>query len=58
MKTALDILGLNVQLMTVAAFIWNVFEIRLLRHLFENHMNIYHGQGRRASDGKDNQPPV
>jgi hypothetical protein len=58
MKSTLEILGLNIQLMTVAAFIWNIFEIRLLRHIFENHMNVYHGEKRRKSDGDDNEPAI
>jgi hypothetical protein len=51
MKLFLEILQLNSQLLQTAAFIWGVFEVRLLRFKFDEHLTNYHG--RRASDKKD-----
>jgi hypothetical protein len=47
MKMLIELLQLNQAIIQTAAFIWMVFEVRLLRHKFEEHLQNYH---RRATD--------
>lgn len=32
--------------------IWGVFEVRMVRFKFDQHLERYHGQKRRKTDGK------
>jgi len=58
MKTIIELLGLNVQVIQTAVLIWGVFEVRMVRFKFTQHMVIYHGQKRRKEDGDDNEPTI
>ena len=58
MNAAMKILELNVQIIQVAAFIWMVFEVRLLRHMFEQHVATYHAENGGKKNGKDNEPAI
>jgi hypothetical protein len=58
MIAELTMLGLSVQTLQLAAFIWMVFEARYLTRMFKDHMQQYHPPHRRATDGCDNAPTV
>jgi len=42
MKTVIDLLQLNIQVLQVGVFIWGVFEIKAVRREFSDHMQIFH----------------
>lgn len=58
MKQLIELLGLNVQVIQTAVLIWGVFEVRLVRFKFSEHMRQFHGVGRRATDGKDDESTI
>lgn len=53
MKQLIELLGLNVQVIQTGVLIWGIFEVRLVRFKFMEHMIAYHGKGRRTDDKEE-----
>jgi hypothetical protein len=53
MKQLIDLMGLNVLVIQTGVLIWGVFEVRLMRFKFLQHMVMYHGEKRRSTDSEE-----